>query len=148
MLLAQGRRTEAGIQHILAQRLAAETARREAAESLLSDMRKAHPVEVVPEPEPVVTFIRPEYPHRSFRHLEAITCRLFKVTRHELRSDRRNRKIVLARQFLVYWTCRWTKLSLPQIGRLMQRDHTTVLSSRNVYPQKRAKMGRCVRVCR
>ena len=75
--------------------------------------------------------------------------KLFRVTRSELNSNRRNRELVFARQFIMYWACRLTHLSLPQIGKLMGgRDHTTAMHGRNTYPVKRAKMGRTLRPVR
>lgn len=72
--------------------------------------------------------------------------RLFKVGRAELRSARRRRDLVLARQFIMYWMARLTTYSLPQIGRLIgNRDHTTVLYGKRSYVAKRAKMGRSLR---
>lgn len=84
---------------------------------------------------------------QPFRHSHALIerrlCRVFRIRRDEIRSERRDRRVVLARQAIMYWSARLTMLSLPSIGRLMGgRDHTTVLHGRNVYPSKRAKMGR------
>lgn len=87
---------------------------------------------------------KPPFKH-SYKGIEARAMKLFKVTRAEILSDRRSRDIVFARQFIVYWTCRLTRRSLPEIGRLMNRDHTTCLSSKRAYPRKRAKMGRTLR---
>jgi len=86
---------------------------------------------------------------RTFRQIEAAICRATKVTRKELRSNRRHRYVVLARQAVAYWTCRLTKFSLPQIGRLMGGlDHTTVLHSKTAYVAKRRRMGRTLRPAR
>lgn len=82
----------------------------------------------------------------KLRAIELKACRVFNVTLDELHSDRRNRHVVFARQFVMYWAARRTTLSLPQIGRLMGgRDHTTVLHGARTYPQKRERMGRFVR---
>jgi chromosomal replication initiation ATPase DnaA len=84
-----------------------------------------------------------------FQRIEARACKLFRVKRAELYSCRRQRKLALARHFVMYWACRLTTLSLPQIGRLMGgRDHTTILHGRDAYPQKRAAMGRHLREVR
>lgn len=85
----------------------------------------------------------------SIAEIERRACRVFGVTRSELHSNRRFRSIVIAKQFVMYWAVRLTPLSLPQIGRLMGGfDHTTVVHGSNIYPQKRAKMGRCLRAVR
>jgi len=82
----------------------------------------------------------------SVRSIEAKACRIFKLTRADLRSNRRHRRTVFARQFVMYWSYRLTLFSLPQIGRLLgDRDHTTVLHGVRSYPMRRAEMGRFVR---
>lgn len=88
--------------------------------------------------------------HRHlYSDIERRAIKLFKITRAELHSNRRNREIVFARQFVMYWAARLTNLSLPQIGRLIGgRDHTTVLHGRKNYARKRAEMGRYLRDAR
>lgn len=78
--------------------------------------------------------------------IERRACKLFGCTKSQLHNNRRHREIIFARQFVMYWAVRLTKLSLPQIGRLMgNRDHTTVIHGRDAYPQKRVEMGRYLR---
>ena len=85
----------------------------------------------------------------TYREIERRACRVFKVSVSEIRSNRRSRPIVFARQFVMYWAVRLTRLSLPQIGRLMGgRDHTTCLHGKREYPKKRAQMGRYLREAR
>lgn len=82
----------------------------------------------------------------TYREIERRALKLFRLRRTELHSNRRNRDIVFARQFVMYWTCRLTDRSLPQIGRLMGGlDHTTVHHGRKAYREKRWKMGRILR---
>lgn len=98
---------------------------------------------------PVVLELPKNRVYRSvFQKIEARTCRLFRISRSELYANRRQRQFSLARHFLMYWACRRTTLSLPQIARLMRRDHTTILHGKDAYPQKRAKMGRHLRAAR
>lgn len=93
------------------------------------------------EPAPV--------PRRTYQEIEAVACRVFNVTASELKSDRRNRHAVFARQFVMYWAARLTRLSLPQIGRkLGGRDHTTVLHGKRAYVDKRLHMKRHLRAAR
>jgi chromosomal replication initiation ATPase DnaA len=81
--------------------------------------------------------------------IEARICRALNVSRKDVRSDRRNREIVLARQAIMYWSARRTRFSLPQIGKFMGGlDHTTVLHGKKAYVEKRAKMGRTLRQAR
>lgn len=85
----------------------------------------------------------------TFAMIEAKAIKLFGISKRELRSNRRNREIVFARQFIMYWTARLTEMSLPQIGRLMGgRDHTTVLHGKGAYVKKRASMGRSLKPAR
>lgn len=84
-----------------------------------------------------------------FKRIETRACKVFKVSLMELRSARRNARVAMARQFIYYWATRLTPMSLGQIGRLVGgRDHTTVFHGRDVYPQKRAAMGRHLREVR
>jgi chromosomal replication initiation ATPase DnaA len=84
-------------------------------------------------------------PYSEFRRIEERACATFNLLRHELYSERRNHEVVLARQFIAYWAVRLTKLSYPELGRRMGKDHTTVLVSVPAYIAKRAKMGRTLR---
>lgn len=87
--------------------------------------------------------------HHTYREIERRACKVFRVTQTEIHSNRRNQSIVIVRQFISYWTRRLTRLSLPQVGRLMGgRDHTTILHHANRYPEKREKMGRYLRRAR
>lgn len=81
--------------------------------------------------------------------VEAKAILLFGVTKSELRSNRRNREITFARQFVMYWTARMTAMSTPLIGKLMGGfDHTTILHGKDAYARKRAAMGRNLRKAR
>lgn len=61
----------------------------------------------------------------------------------DLRDWKRPRDLVLVRQAVMYWMCRRTDASTTMIGKFMgDRDHTTVLHSRKLYPKKRKSMGR------
>lgn len=75
-------------------------------------------------------------------------CKATGVSRKDLFSSRRHKKVVLVRQAICYWAARRTKFSYPMIGRKIGRDHTTVIHSVRVYPIKRKHMGRCLRPVR
>lgn len=51
------------------------------------------------------------------------------VTDAELFSKKRNRRIVEARQLIMYFISSNTRLGVVRIGRIFNRDHTTVLHS-------------------
>ena len=88
-------------------------------------------------------------PRITYAEIERRALKLFRITRADLKSERRSRDLVFVRQFISYWVARRTALSLPQIGKLMGgRDHTTILHHKRMYPHKRAKMGRKLREVR
>lgn len=160
------RKTEASAKAIMALRLAAERKLREeeemrrkaaervaweariaeeAARKAFSDMTKRANVGAAISRHVESGGERVAFRH-TYRIIEERALRLFRLTRTEINSNRRHVRVVFARQFIMYWACRLTTLSLPQIGRLMGgRDHSTVFHGRDVYPVKRAKMGRTLR---
>lgn len=74
-------------------------------------------------------------------------CRVFNLPKSIVFSKRRNPRVVLARQAIMYWAYRLTIRSLPEIGRMLGgRDHTTVLHGKQAYLEKRAAMGRYLRL--
>lgn len=85
-----------------------------------------------------------------FARIEALACRVFDLKPGHLKGHRRNVRIVLARQFVMYWTSRLRPdLSLPAIGRILGgRDHTTIMHGNRAYVVKRAKMGRTLKEAR
>jgi len=83
--------------------------------------------------------------HSKFDRIARRICTALRITKHDLMSMRRSRELVFARQAIVYWACRRTTLSLPQIGKRLDRDHTTILHGKRAYPVKRQKMGRYLR---
>lgn len=59
-----------------------------------------------------------------------------RMTIEELRSPRRARKYVEARQEAAYLLCRLTSLSYPAIGRILDRDHTSIIHSVRKYIER------------
>ena len=149
------RATERGAAHVLAARLEEERAERIKAQHAawkakmqLEEEKAQRRSESLERSKAMAAEMRAQgIKYRpTYKAIEARACRLFHVKPSEIRSNRRHRGIVFARQFVMYWSVRLTKLSLPQIGRLMGgRDHTTILHGKIVYPEKRAKMGRNLR---
>ena len=87
--------------------------------------------------------------HRTYEQIERSACRVFGVTKVDIRSGRRGRELVFARQFVMYWAARLTRLSYPQMGRKMGgRDHTTCLHGKSSYVEKRKEMGRTLKPAR
>lgn len=80
---------------------------------------------------------------KSLEDIARMICVALNVRKIDLISHRRTKRVAFARQAVCYWACRLTAHSLPEIGKFLGgRDHTTVLHGTNVYPDKRAAMGR------
>ncbi len=138
MYLAAYRRTEAGVyQRTAAQRMEAHRIRME--ERMRQEQILAEKLAEAERQRQEKLAARAAGPFKhTFREIERRACKLFRVTPSELRSGRRHKEIVFARQFVMYWATRLTPLSLPAIGRLMGgRDHTTCLSGKRAYVHKR-----------
>ena len=67
-------------------------------------------------------------------------CMAHGITRHQARSKSRTRDLAHPRQAAMLWLRNNTNLSLPEIGRLFDRDHTTVLHGIRAA-EKRANGG-------
>ncbi len=63
----------------------------------------------------------------------AMVARKAGITVSEIKSARRHADLVLARRVAVALLCRFTRLSLPQMGRALGgRDHTTIMHARDM----------------
>lgn len=90
----------------------------------------AEPVQKVSAPTPPPALVAVNvYPVTFATHDRIIktVCRIFEVRLSELLSERRNLKVSEARQVAMALTVRLTKHSMPKVGFLFDRDHTTVL---------------------
>jgi hypothetical protein len=69
--------------------------------------------------------------HRTIQVEDIIKAvgRHYGIARNEILSVRRDKDVVLPRQVAVYLCKQLTSRSLPEIGRRMGRDHTTILYS-------------------
>ncbi len=54
-------------------------------------------------------------------------CLEFGVTRAEIMGAARHSRVVVPRQVISWLAYKYSKLTLPAIGRIMDRDHTTIL---------------------
>jgi len=80
-----------------------------------------------------------------FKAIERRLCKALNVRAADVYGNRGDRKIVFARQAIAYWALRLTGFSTPQIGRIMNRDHTTIVHAKQAYREKRAASGRHLR---
>jgi chromosomal replication initiator protein len=65
--------------------------------------------------------------HWTLDEIIALVARTYSVTPDDLRSRTRKRHIARPRQIAMYLCRRYTDASLKEIGRTLQRDHTSVL---------------------
>ena len=89
----------------------------------------------VPKPEDDLPPKIRRRPH--MREIVAAVCKVYRVSDTDLLSERRTQPIAFYRQIAMYLCCRLTFHGLPSIGRLFNRDHTTVLHARDTIAQKR-----------
>lgn len=75
-------------------------------------------------------------------------CRVFDINPAMIYAHTNGKRIVFARQAVMYWLARQTLESIASIGRALDRDHTSVLHGVDVYREKRQKMGRTLRRAR
>lgn len=69
-------------------------------------------------------------------HIRQAVLDSYGVTLLEFRGNRRERRIAQARAAFAYWAKIKSGRSFPEIGRMMDRDHTTVLYHARTYPEK------------
>ena len=130
----------------LARELKAAYSARRAREALLAAALTAKPVALPPQrvvfksPAPVALsepkgritadgeVYGPAFPKVTVRRIMYVTSAYFGVTTEQLRSARRTRDLVRARQIAMFLCRRLAKRSLPEIARAFGgRDHTTAL---------------------
>ncbi|MBO5783278.1 MAG: chromosomal replication initiator protein DnaA, partial [Clostridia bacterium] len=58
-------------------------------------------------------------------------CSYYKVTKTELLGKHKKQEVVRARQICAYLMCEMLSLPLVNVGKLLSRDHATVIHSRN-----------------
>ena len=68
-----------------------------------------------------------EMPATDLDRIIDLVCRSYKVTRDELASNSRLKKVTLPRSIVFYLGRRYTDLSLASLGKELGRKHTTVL---------------------
>lgn len=78
-----------------------------------------------PAPPPRIQFVT-KFP--KLESINAVVCSYYKVDRVDFISQRRTAYVCKARQVAMYLARTLTPRSLPEIGRYMHRDHTTIIS--------------------
>lgn len=69
----------------------------------------------------------------------AVAAEHFEVTRRDLISHRRDRTTAFARHVAIWLAKRTTTLTLPQIGAVFDRDHTTIQHAIRLVDDRRAE---------
>ena len=59
-------------------------------------------------------------------------CKKYNVTKEELTGKKRTKEIVKARHIAIYLIRQITEISLPNIGKIFERDHATIMASIDV----------------
>ena len=85
------------------------------------------PPAVIPAPDP---YVAPKPTHITCDMIRRLVCSHYDVRLIDMMSERRTKGVVFPRQVAQYLCTRMTTLSLPQIGRQFDRDHSTILSTR------------------
>ena len=124
--------------------LEAQRLRKQREAELIEELRRRKRMadEAVSRANHVLRVMNLEEGFDSYGNVFRRMCRVFDVSPAEMISPRRARHLIFARQAIMYWAYRRTTMSLPQIGKRLRRDHTTVLHGKDAYVEKRASMGR------
>lgn len=115
----------------------------------IASMQVHHAKEIQKRDAQIIAYRRFFVGERSgitYAQLEFRICRLFKISKVDMRGSARTQHIAAARQCLMYWARRLLGMSYPRIGQMMNRDHTTVIHGVRKWPMVRADMGRHLRV--
>lgn len=77
----------------------------------------------------ILTLEREKY-SISVNQIKKVVCKYFKISIEDLNSKKKNNSIAWPRQVSMYLATELTSLSLPEIGREFNRDHSTVIHSK------------------
>ena len=77
----------------------------------------------------ILTLEREKY-SISVNQIKKVVCKYFKVSIEDLNSKKKNNSIAWPRQVSMYLATELTSLSLPEIGREFNRDHSTVIHAK------------------
>ncbi|MGQ0740183.1 MAG: helix-turn-helix domain-containing protein [Bacteroidota bacterium] len=80
---------------------------------------------------PVTVFYRIKFHHLSTSDLTRIICEVCEVSWQHILSDSRKSHYVIARQIYCYLAYTIQKKSLALIGKILGRDHSTVIAARD-----------------
>lgn len=80
---------------------------------------------------PVTVFYRIKFHHLSTPDLIRIICSVCEVTWEQIRSESRKSHFVIARHLYCYFACTVQKKPLNAIGKILGKDHSTVIHARD-----------------
>lgn len=86
---------------------------------------------------PGLKYRQPPDPNNRTRKVVDAVCESFGVNMDQIKGKRRQRRIVLPRQIIMFFLRKHTKMGWREIGCVFKRDHTTAIHSfstvRNLY---------------
>ena len=62
-------------------------------------------------------------------------CAYYKITKNDILGKNKKQEIARARQICTYLMCDMLSLPLVNVGKIVERDHATVIHSRNKITQ-------------
>lgn len=80
---------------------------------------------------PVTVFYRIKFHHLSTEALIRIICQVCEVTWAQITSDVRKSHYVIARHLYCWFAVNVQKKNLAAVGKILGRDHTTIIHARN-----------------
>lgn len=111
------------------------------------DLNYKPPAPPPPSPRDVM-LIQSGAPIVRMTEIIKLVCYHFNVALADLRSARRDRQLVLARQAACYLARKYTSLSFPYIGRSIgRRDHTTVIHGNKMVERDKGKFQPALSYC-
>ena len=73
-----------------------------------------------------------ESPQMTVENVISKVCKKYGLSEDDIKGRKKTKEIAMARHICIYIIRKLTDLSLPAIGRILNRDHTTVMSSLQV----------------
>lgn len=71
----------------------------------------------------------------NIEDIQSIVAQEYSITVDEIKSKQRSERLSFPRQIAIYIACEITDLSLPDIGKFFNKDHSTVIHARDKIKQ-------------
>ena len=73
------------------------------------------------------------YDKETLNTIIDVVCERFNYTKYDILGHKRNRNVVIARQYIVQLALKMTGYTLTELGKKLNRDHSTIIYSRDVF---------------